>query len=215
MGLQLDEEGFEKRLELGEALFAVEALVEAEGGEDDVGLVLGEVLVEVAKAIGARAEGHFVGGPAEVAEDELLVGKALMHEGLELAVVAHAIEKRIADEGDACAGFQLQRELGESRNGKQEAEEEALHEMGASQTGGEGFMFQVPGFKMERALELGRIADTGVEAGKRALRTENTLRHTTAASRQGLPPHSTTLSRRRELHIITATDPQRSVTKSL
>ena len=64
MGLQLDEEGFEKRFELGEAFFAFEALVEAEGGEDDVGFVLGEVLVEVAKAIGAGAEGDFVGGPA-------------------------------------------------------------------------------------------------------------------------------------------------------
>jgi hypothetical protein len=52
-----------------------------------------------------------------------------MHERLELAVVAHAIEERVSDEGDACAWFQLQRELGKGGNGKQEAEEEALHEM--------------------------------------------------------------------------------------
>ena len=128
MALQLDQEGPQQRLELGEAFFAFEALVEAEGGEDDVRLVLGEVLVEVAKAIRPRAEGHFIGGPAEVAEDELLPGKALVHERLELPIVAHAIEERIPDEGDAGAGFQLQRQLGEGREGQKESEKKVLHE---------------------------------------------------------------------------------------
>lgn len=64
MALQLDQEGPQQRLELGEAVFAFEALVEAKGGEDDVRLVLGEVLVEIAEAIRPRAEGDFIGGPA-------------------------------------------------------------------------------------------------------------------------------------------------------
>lgn len=45
-----------------------------------------------------------------------------MHQRLKLAVVAHAIEERIADKGDAGAGFQLQRELGESRDQRAEGE---------------------------------------------------------------------------------------------
>jgi hypothetical protein len=39
------------------------------------------------------------------------------------------------------------------------------------------------------------IGDTAIERGKNALRPKYTVRHATAVSRQGLPPHSTTLPR--------------------
>jgi hypothetical protein len=47
-----------------------------------------------------------------------------------------------------------------------------------------------------------RIGDTAVERGKNTLRPLRAVRYTTAVSRQGLPPHSTTLARVAAAHEV-------------
>jgi hypothetical protein len=50
-----------------------------------------------------------------------------------------------------------------------------------------------PGVRWQRCREEHGIVDTAVERGKDVLWPLRTVRHETAVSRQGLPPHSTTL----------------------
>ena len=50
------------------------------------------------------------------------------------------------------------------------------------------------------------IGDTAVERGENALRPDGAVRHATAVSRQGLPPHSTTLARLFEFHFVVVGD---------
>ena len=70
------DERVEVLLERLEPFLAGERLVVAEEGEDDVGLRPGQPLVGGAEVGRAEPEGQFVAGEAEVADDQLVLGKA-------------------------------------------------------------------------------------------------------------------------------------------
>ena len=95
--------------ELGQAILALERFVVAEEGEDDVGLGFGEPFVGAAEAGGAQARGQLVAGIAEVAKDEVVLGKARVEIRLEPAVMLHAFGERIADDADVVAFLQDER----------------------------------------------------------------------------------------------------------
>ena len=69
------DERVEVLLERLQPLLAGERLVIAEEGEDDVGLRPGQPLVGRAEVGRAEPEGQFIAGEAEVADDELVLGK--------------------------------------------------------------------------------------------------------------------------------------------
>src|SRR5262249_40089681 len=55
-----------------------------------------------------RGQGDLVGGEAEVAEDEVVLGEAAVEVGLEPAVALHAVGEGVADDADVVAGLQLE-----------------------------------------------------------------------------------------------------------
>ena len=119
---------FEIGLELLKAGLTGEGLVEAEEGDDNIGLGEGEVLVGRAEAFGAGTENDLIGGPGEVADDEVMLGEALMEERLPVVVTLklHALGQRVADEADVVAGLELQRRGvggGEGEGGEEERAE--------------------------------------------------------------------------------------------
>ena len=114
----MGEKFVEAFLKGGEAFGAGERFVVAVGGDDEVGFDEGEVLVEVGEVVGTRHEVHFVGRPGEVANDEFVVRVVLVQQGLEMTVAALGIEKEIANEGNAGAGLELERQGGDDRLGR-------------------------------------------------------------------------------------------------
>jgi hypothetical protein len=76
-----------------------------------------EVLIDVGEIGGAGGEVDCVGRPGEIADDELVLGKSLVEEGLEVAEKLGALEERVADQGDVVAGIQLQRKVRRNRRG--------------------------------------------------------------------------------------------------
>ena len=96
-------------LNSSQPFLAGERLVVAEEGEDDVGLRPGQPLVGGAEVGRAEPEGQFVAGEAEVADDELVLGKAGLEVGLQPAVVLHPVGEGVADDRDMIAGLDLDR----------------------------------------------------------------------------------------------------------
>lgn len=127
MALQLDEEGLEQGFRLRQSSRTLEALVKAEGGENDIGLVRGKLLVEIAKPFGPRPQRHLIGRPRQIANHKPLAGKPLVQQGLELAVVTHPVEQRVANQADAAAGGKLKGQLCRRGGGQQEEKAEADH----------------------------------------------------------------------------------------
>jgi len=94
-------------LEAWEAFGAVERFVESIGSEDDIGFDGREMLMNVAEVVGAGAQGDFIAGPGEGADDEVVLGEALVKEGFELAGFLHALKEAVADEDDVSAGIEF------------------------------------------------------------------------------------------------------------
>ena len=111
-GLEVDQPGGEAGLEDIDGVDTGEGFVVAEGGEDDVDFFAGQVLFDRGEIVGARLQIDLVGRPGEVADDELVVGMSEVQEGFEMRKLLRAVEQRVADERDAVALFQLQRQGG-------------------------------------------------------------------------------------------------------
>ena len=109
-------------LELDQTRFARERFVVAEEGEDHVGLALGQPIIWAAEIGRAQADGEFVAGEAEIAEDEIVLRQARMDECFEPAVVLHAVGRAVADDADMVAGVELERLRGGGGGGGEEGE---------------------------------------------------------------------------------------------
>ena len=116
-GLEVGQEGVETLAEVRQALRSGEGLVGAERSDDDVGLEIQEVLIEVPKVVGARLEVDFIGRPGEVADPELVLGKALVEQGFEVAEAPLGIEEEIANECNPGPGGEIERQAGPDRGG--------------------------------------------------------------------------------------------------
>ena len=99
-------------LEFRDRLLAGERLVETEGGEDQVGLVVEQVLVQRGEVVRAGHQVDLVRRPGKVAHDELLLREALVEERLEVAEMVGSIEQGVADVSDTRAGLDLEGQLG-------------------------------------------------------------------------------------------------------
>ena len=99
-GFELGEESVEARAEGGKAGLTRKGLVVAEGCNDYIGAVVGEMLVKVAEVGRPRLEVDLVSRPGKVPDAELVIGKALVKECFEIAVVTGIVEEAAADEGD-------------------------------------------------------------------------------------------------------------------
>ena len=102
------DEGVEVGLELGQPLGAGERLVETEGGDDDVGLLVFQLVAVVLEAGRPGTKGQFVGRPAEVVDDEFEVGESAVEQGLEAAKVLHPLGQGVADDDDPVPLFEFQ-----------------------------------------------------------------------------------------------------------
>ena len=95
-------------LELREPGRAGERLVEAEGGDDDVGLLVLERVAVVVEMRLARPQGQFVGRIAQVVDHQLEVGEAGVQQRLEVPVILHPLGQSVADHDDPVTLSQLQ-----------------------------------------------------------------------------------------------------------
>ena len=102
-------------MNLSQARLAGERLVVAEEGEDRRRPCCGRATGRAAEAGRAQPEGQLIAGEAEVADDELVLGKAALEERLQPAVVLHAVGQRVADDGDVIARSHLKRPIPLSR----------------------------------------------------------------------------------------------------
>jgi hypothetical protein len=128
--LLLLEEGVEVGFEAIETVGALEGFVEAEEGEDDGGFGFFEPLLRRAEVFGARADGEFVGGEAEIADREIEVGEGLMEHGLEGALVLETVGEGVADDGDVVVLGELEGGLlGEGVEGREERDGEGESEI--------------------------------------------------------------------------------------
>src|SRR5207248_2767817 len=82
---------------------ALEGLVHAVAQEDDVGLDVGQVLVDVAEVERPWLEVDLIGRVAEVAERQAEVGPAHLKESFDVAELAGALGESVAEEDDAVA----------------------------------------------------------------------------------------------------------------
>ena len=98
--------------EVFDTCLAGEGFVEAVGGEDDVGLRQGEVLLGVGEIgrPGLHLDG--IGRPGQISHLQLVVGKMLVQEGFEIGEILGAVEEGVADEGDAGAFGDVERQAG-------------------------------------------------------------------------------------------------------
>ena len=119
LGQGVLDEGVEVLLERLQPVLAGERLVVAEEGEDDVGLRPGQPLVGGAEVGRAEAEGQFIAGEAEVADDELVLGKASLEVRLQPAVVLHPVGQGVADDRNMIARLDLDR-VGPRERGQRE-----------------------------------------------------------------------------------------------
>ena len=164
-------------LERLQPFFAGEGLVVAEEGENHVGLGAVEPVVgtaEVGRAqplveIGVVGEAaHLVGGKAEVAEHEVLLGKATVEERFQPAVVLHAVGQRVADVANMIALAEFQRRRG-GRGGRGTGE----HEDHAGEGDGQRRQAGAPETLREDAhtIGLGRCSAMFVTGGVGSTRT--------------------------------------------
>ena len=125
--LGVDDPGIEVALELLQASGAFERFIETKEGDDHIRLAEGKVLIGRTEAIGARAQGHFIGGPAEIAHHEIELGEAPVEKGLEMVVPggAHLGAGGVADDADVIVLVQFElRRLGGGHNGCGQGDEE-------------------------------------------------------------------------------------------
>ena len=102
------DEVFQVVLEFGEAGRAGERFVEAEGGDEDVGLFVLERVAVVVEMGLARPQGQLVGRIAQVVDHQLELGEAGVQQRLEVAVILHPLGQRVADQDDPVALFELE-----------------------------------------------------------------------------------------------------------
>ena len=114
-GFELGEESVEARAEGGKAGLTRKGLVVAEGCNDYIGAVVGEMLVKVAEVGRPRLEVDLVSRPGKVPDAELVIGKALVKECFEIAVVTGIVEEAAADEGDLVLRLKFQGQGGGDR----------------------------------------------------------------------------------------------------
>src|SRR5260370_18194628 len=61
-----------------------------------------------AKALGAQASGQLIGGEAEIAKYQHMLGKTALEERFQPAVMLHAVGEGVADDAYVIAGLDLQ-----------------------------------------------------------------------------------------------------------
>ncbi len=88
---------------LSSAVGPGERLVEAEGGDHDVGPLVLEGVAVVLEPGRAGAERELVGRPAEVVEDQVEPGEAALEQRLEVPEVLHPLGQGVADQDDPVA----------------------------------------------------------------------------------------------------------------
>ena len=98
-------------LELLDPTLARVRLIPAEEAEERVGPEGGQRVVEPRVVARPLAEGDLIAGPAEVANDELLVREPGVEQCLEVAEQVHPLGGRVADQGDPLALHEFQGDL--------------------------------------------------------------------------------------------------------
>jgi hypothetical protein len=98
MFLEVLDQGIEVRLKLPQALSPPEGLVHAEAGEDQVGLVLRQLVVKTLESPRSRHPRELVGGPAQIANPQAMLGESAVEEGLEVTEEVQAFGEGVADE---------------------------------------------------------------------------------------------------------------------
>ena len=107
---RVDDPGVEFGLEIVHLARAVEGFVVAERGEDDVDFLARQVLRHGGEVVRTRLQIHLVRRPGEVSDHELVIGMRELDQRLDVAKLLRTIQQRVADEGNARAFFQLQRQ---------------------------------------------------------------------------------------------------------
>ena len=106
--------------ELRHPFWAGKRLIETEEEQEGVGAEGGQRIVERRVVAPALTIGHLVGRSGEVANDQMLVGKALVEECFKLPEEVHPFGGRVSHQRHPLAIEQLQRQaaLGKSRAGR-------------------------------------------------------------------------------------------------
>ena len=109
-GLELGEKGVKACAKGRQAFLSREGFVVTEGRYDDIRLVVGEMLVEIAEVGRSGLQVDLVGWPGKVPDTEFMTGEALVEKRFEISVVPRIVEQAAPDKGDLVSRFQLQRE---------------------------------------------------------------------------------------------------------
>ena len=105
------------RLELLDAVLAGERFVEAEEAEERIRVEGIQGVVDFRVIAGALMDGDLFRGASEVADHEFLLRESQVEQRLEVAVEAHALAGAVADDGDAFALDEFERQLARGQVG--------------------------------------------------------------------------------------------------